>query len=80
MTILEAIKTVMRAKGAPMTAPEAYAAIASARLYEFHTDSPASIVRAQMRRHSEGLALNSSPKVKHFKALPDGQFDLLPGT
>lgn len=45
MTIVEAIQTVMRANGAPMTAAKACAAITSARLYEFHTDNPASVVR-----------------------------------
>lgn len=79
MTIVEAIRTVMRAKGEPMTAAEAYAAITSARLYEFHTSDPISIVRAQMRRHCEGLSLTVSSKVKYFRALADGQFDLLSG-
>lgn len=77
MTIVEAIEAVMRAKAAPMTAAEAYAAIVASKLYEFHTDNPAAIVRAQLRRHAEGVTLASSPKVKHFRSLGDGRFELL---
>lgn len=78
MTIVEAVKTVMRAKGAPMTPAEAYEAIASAQLYEFHADKPDAIVRAQIRRHCEGLGPTGLSKVKHFRATGDGRFELLP--
>lgn len=80
MTIVEAIKTVMRAKGAPMTATEAYAEISRARLYEFRTDNPAAIVRAQIRRHCQGLSLAGSSKIKHFNALADGRYEILLGS
>lgn len=77
MTIVDAIRTVMRAKGEPMTAVEVHAAIASAKLYAFQTDNPAAIVRAQLRRHSQGLHLKAASKTKHFRALGDGRFEVL---
>jgi restriction system protein len=80
MTILEAIRTVIRTKGEPMTAAEIHADIAQAKLHEFHIDNPASIVRTQIRRHCEGLNLKASSKAKYFKALADGRFQVLQGS
>ncbi len=77
MTIVQAIQTVMRVRGEPMTAAEVYSEIARAKLYEFQTDNPASIIRAQIRRHCEELNLKSSSQAKHFKALADDRFELI---
>lgn len=78
MTIVEAIKQVMVAKGAPMTANEAYAAIVSQNLYEFHADDPLHIVRAQIRRHCEGLDFTTASATKHFRTVSDGRYEPLP--
>jgi restriction system protein len=78
MTIVEAIKKVMLAKGEPMTANEAYAAIVTQNLYEFHADDPVSIVRAQVRRHCEGLDFTTASATKHFRLVADGRFEPLP--
>jgi restriction system protein len=77
MTITEAIKQVMRTKGAPMTADEAYQAIVVSKLYEFHADSPAHIVRSQIRRHCEGLDFPSASPTKHFKLVGSNKFEPL---
>jgi len=77
MTITEAIKQVMRTKGAPMTADEAYRAIAEAKLYELHADNPAHIVRSQIRRHCEGLDFPSASPTKHFKLVGENRFEPL---
>lgn len=79
MTITEAIKQVMRTKGAPMTADEAYQAIVVANLYEFHADNPAHIVRSQIRRHCEGLDFQSASPTKHFKLVGENKFEPLSG-
>jgi restriction system protein len=79
MTITEAIKQVMRSKGAPMTTEEAYQAIVVARLYEFHADNPAHIVRSQIRRHCEGLDFPSASPTKHFKLVGENRFEPLSG-
>ena len=78
MTIVEAIKTVMLAKGAPMTANEAYAAIVNRHLYDFHADDPAAIVRSQIRRHCEGLDFTTASGTKHFRTVADGRYEPLP--
>lgn len=80
MTITEAIKQVMRTKGAPMTADEAYQAIVVASLYEFHADNPAHIVRSQIRRHCEGLDFPSASPTKHFKLVGENRFEPLSET
>lgn len=77
MTITEAIKQVMRTKGAPMTADEAYRAIVMANLYEFHADNPAHIVRSQIRRHCEGLDFPSAAPTKYFKLIGENRFEPL---
>lgn len=77
MTITEAIKQVIRANGAAMTAQEAYKAIVAAGLYEFHADNPAGIVLNQIRRHCEGLDFPSASSSKHFKLVGDGRYEPL---
>ena len=77
MTIVEAIKQVMRGSGRPMTAEEAYNAIADGSLYVFHSDDPAGIVRRQIRRHCEGLDFTSASPTKHFRIVADGRYEPL---
>ena len=80
MTIVEAIKSVMLARAAPMTSDDAYAAIKNQGLYEFHSDDPAGIVRRQIRRHCEGLDFTTASPTKHFRIVADGRYDALPET
>jgi restriction system protein len=77
MTITEAMKQVMRARGAPMSSDEAYKAIIAAGLYEFHEDDPAGIVRNQIRRHCEGLDFPTASPTKHFRLVGDGRYEPL---
>lgn len=74
MTIIEAIKEVMRLKGAPMTAKEAYDAIVSRGLYEFHAQKPAHVVSIQIRRHSEGIDFPTAAPTKHFQLAGENKF------
>jgi restriction system protein len=74
MTIIEAIKEVMRRKGTAMTANEAYDAIVSRGLYEFHAQDPAHVVRWTIRRHSEGIDFPTSAPTKHFKLVGENRF------
>jgi restriction system protein len=77
MTITEAIKQVMRVKGSPMTAGEAYQAIVDAKLYEFHADNPEHIVRSQIRRHCEGLDFPSAAPTRHFRLVGENRYEPL---
>ncbi|MBI3825598.1 MAG: restriction endonuclease [Candidatus Rokubacteria bacterium] len=77
MTIIDAIKEVMRKRGSPMTAREAYDAIVAANLYEFHAQNPAHIVLSQIRRHSEGIDFPSGAPTKHFQLVGENRFSPL---
>lgn len=74
MTIIEAIKQVMRAHGTPMTAKEAYLAIVAERLYDFHAQQPQHIVLTQIRRHCQGLDFPTAAPTKHFRLVEDNKF------
>lgn len=74
MTIIEAIKEVMRANGAPMTAKEAYEAIVDHSLYDFHAQNPAHVVLTQIRRHSEGIDFPTAAPTKHFELVGENKF------
>lgn len=67
MTIINAIKEVMRRKGSPLTAHEAYEAIVAAGLYEFHAQSPEHVVLQQIRRHCQGIDFPTASTTKHFE-------------
>lgn len=74
MTIIEAIKQVMRASGAPMTAKEAYQAIVEGKLYEFQAKDPAYVVLKEIRRHSEGIDFPTAALTKHFRLVGENKF------
>lgn len=78
MTIVEAIKQVMRSKGKPMTVVEIYDAIMDAGLYTFNADNPVHIVRSQIRRHCQGIEFPPASTTKHFTMLQDGSYFVLP--
>lgn len=60
-----------------MTIREVYSAVVDKALYEFHAQSPEGIVRAQIRRHCEGIDFPSASQTKHFKLIGDDRFFLL---
>jgi len=74
VTIIEAIKYVMREQNQAMAAKEAYAGIVEKGLYEFHAQNPEHIVRTQIRRHCEGIDFPSAASTKHFKLVGDDRF------
>jgi restriction system protein len=77
MTINEAIKAVMRLRGAPMTVREVHDAIVSAGLYTFNAENPVHIVQGQLRRHCRGLDFASASETKHFELKGDDKYYLL---
>ena len=54
MTIIQAALTVLRESKTPLSASEVLAAIQKRGLYSFAAKDPLNVVRAQLRRHSEG--------------------------
>lgn len=78
MTIIEAIKEVMRQTGGPMTSADVYSTIIAKGLYTFHAQRPSDIVRGEIRSHCKGIDFPSAGRVKHFELLRDGRFFVLP--
>lgn len=74
MTIVEAIKDVMREAAHPLTAREAYSAIVARSLYVFHAKDPQHIVLMQIRRHCVGIDFPSASPTKHFELHGDNRF------
>lgn len=74
MTIVEAIKEVMKAKGQPITIREAYDAIISGSLYSFNAEYPLGVVTNQIRRHCKGLDFPSASETKHFEYRGDDRY------
>lgn len=78
MTVVEAVEQVMRIAGVPMTAREVLAAIQTENLYQFRAADPLSVVRAQLRRHSDAFSGSAAAPVRRFRLLQDDRFELLP--
>lgn len=77
-TIPQVIAHVLRAQKRAMTPRELYDAIVAANLYAFKAQDPLSIVKAQLRRHCEGLNFPSARSTKFFAMAEDGKYRLLP--
>lgn len=77
MTIIEAVKLAMQQHAEPMTPRDAYDAILSQGLYEFHAQNPYNVVLSTIRRHSEGIDFPSAKPTKHFRLELDGKFSPL---
>ncbi len=67
MTILEALKIVMRDNPNGMTNREAYEQIIERGLYDFPAKKPDSVVNGMIRRHCYGLDFPTANPVKYFK-------------
>jgi hypothetical protein len=68
MTIIAAIKQIMRDKGQPMTVDEVFDVIIAKGLYSFPAKNPRSIVYNEIRQHCVGVNPPSyEGKHKHFE-------------
>lgn len=74
LKITQAITEIMKIKGSPLSAQEAYELIVENNLYSFKAENPVHVVRTQIRRHCEGLSFASSSPTKHFVILRDGTY------
>ena len=74
MTIIEAIKEVMKREQKPLTPAEAYDAIVAAGLYNFRSKNPVAIVTTQIRRHCKGLDLPKATNTKHFESRGENRY------
>lgn len=74
MTIVEAIKEVMKRTHKPLTPTEVYQAIVAAGLYNFRAKNPVAIVTTQIRRHCKGLDLPKATGTKHFESRGENRY------
>lgn len=66
MTIVEAIKTILRDNQEGLTYPIIYKNIIGKSLYSFGAKDPQAIVRAKLRQHCYGVDYPSASPTKHF--------------
>lgn len=66
MTIVEAVKEILKNSQSGMTSQEIYNAIIQNQLYEFPAKKPVAVVNGIIRRHCDGLSFPTSSPIKHF--------------
>ena len=71
MTIVDAIKKVLEAVPAGLSAEAIYGKIVADNLYGFKAADPKSVVRSLLRRHCVGLSFATASPVKYFKLIGD---------
>jgi transposase len=78
MKIYEAIIEVMRIKGKPLSAKEAYKEIIKHGLYEFGAANPANVVNTLIKRHCKGIPQKKGySKTKYFEAKDGNKYYFL---
>jgi len=77
MTITEAIRQVLKKKRTALTVAEIYASILDQNLFEFKSQSAASIVRSQIRRHCEGVPSAHGSAKKLFRLKGADRYELI---
>ena len=66
MTIIEAIKEVLKNEPGGLSSSEIYQRIIDKQLYQFGAKNPAGVVNGEIRRHCLGLDFPTAAPVKHF--------------
>ena len=77
MTIIGAIKRVLRAAKAPLTIPEIHEKIVANDFFVFDTPNPQTVIGHALRRHCIGVELKSSGKERWFKTLDNERYELI---
>ena len=76
MTIVDAIKAVLKSSSSSLSIDELYAEIVKQNLYEFRALDAKSVVRSQVRRHVIGLDFPSASPVKYFRLIGGDKYAL----
>ena len=77
MTIVEAIKAVMRQADGPLSSREVFDAIIARGLYQFLAKDPHHVVLWQIRKHCIGIDFPTASTTKHFKLHGDNTYSPL---
>ena len=66
MTIIEAIKEVLKEEPEGLSSADIYQRIIDKNLYKFGAKNPVGVVNGEIRRHCVGLEFPTAYPVKHF--------------
>lgn len=66
MTIIEAIKEVLKNESNGLSSADIYQCIIDKNLYKFGAKNPVGVVNGEIRRHCIGLEFPTASPVKHF--------------
>ena len=77
MTIIGAIKRVLRAAKTPLTIREIHEQIVANDFFVFYTPNPHAVIGHALRRHCIGVELKSSGKERCFKTLDNERYELV---
>ena len=74
MTICEASLKALKLVGKPLNINEIYDLIIENNFYQFKSKSPLSVLKAEIRKHTEGIKLKVKDLFNHFKLMDNGKF------
>ncbi len=77
MTIIEATLEVLKTSNKPMTAKAIYDQICKEMLFEFAAKDPLAILKAQLRRNTQGFTGKSASAKPTIKQLADKTYVVL---
>ena len=72
-TIREAVITVLKQAGQPLSIKDIYNKIIKEDCYRFNAEQPQHIVSVEVRRHCEGIDFPTAKPTKYFQILSDGR-------
>jgi restriction system protein len=75
-TITSAAIEVLKKNAKPLSAEEIYDSILKQQLYEFKAKEPLSILKSELRKHSEGIELKGKSGTKYFVFQKDKTYAL----
>ena len=73
-TICSAAIEALEKNNKPLSAQSIFDYITKNNLYDFKAKSPLSILKSELRKHSEGITLPLKARVKYFQLLNDGNY------
>ncbi|MEQ1586832.1 MAG: HTH domain-containing protein [Cyclobacteriaceae bacterium] len=76
ITITSAAVEVLNKIAKPLSAEEIYDSILKQQLYEFKAKEPLSILKSELRKHSEGIELKGKGGTKYFVFQKDKTYAL----
>ena len=75
-TISSAAIEVLKKNDKPMSAEEIHNSIIQQNLYQFKAKEPLSILKSELRKHSEGIELKGKSGTKYFVFQKDKTYTL----